>query len=259
MGGKTQKFVAFGCSHHPLHDPSATAWVVETVAKERPDVVAFLGDGLEANAASQWDDAKELAIALGDEYESLNAFLADLRKAAPKARRIYRAGNHEDNIVRAGRLDPRIRGLCDWRNPRNLPELSGWNASASYNYSRRHGCTWLGPQICLAHGFETTNANCEVEAMYFLRNSPYSLYACAHTHRPTPVTPIVWKSLPMDRWHANVGCLRNLEPGYMERKRKWAWGHAMLVGEYKPLKSPRMCREWDAEVRVLRMYDGEAA
>lgn len=253
---KSQKFVAFGCTHFPLHDPAAIDWVLEIIAKERPDVVVHLGDGVEANAASQWDDAREMAIALGDEYAALDAFLADVRKAAPRARRIYRAGNHESNITRAGRLDPRIRSLCDWRSLRNLPELSHWTVGSDYNYCRSRGCSLLGPQVCFAHGFETTPSQTLREAMYFLKNSPFGLYITAHTHRPQPVTPILWGDLPMDRWMANVGTLRDLDSAlYMERRRKWSWGQACLVGEAFPLKSQRMSKEWDAEVRIRRMYD----
>lgn len=253
---KSEKFVAFGCPHFPLQDDEAIGWLIDTIRREKPSVVAHLGDGIEANAASQWDDAKELAIELGDEYEAHNAFLAEVRKAAPNARRIFRAGNHSSNITAAGRLDKRIRKICDWRSPKNQPELAHWSVGAEYVYCRARGCSWLTPQVCLGHGHETTEGGVEVEAMYFTKNAPFSLYLTAHTHRPKPVSEIVWKKLPMDRWMGNVGTLRDMaSANYMDRKRRWEWGQACVVGEAMPLKSPRMSKEWSAETRVFRMYD----
>ncbi len=258
MTDRAQKIVAFGCTHHPLHDPAAIDFLLDTVVKEKPDVIVHLGDGIEANAASQWDDAKELAIDLGAEYDASNAFLADLRKAAPRARRKYLSGNHESNVTRAGRLDKRIRTICNWSNPRNQPELENWEVGKDYNYSHRLGSFWLGP-ICFSHGYETTTTQQEVEAIYFTRNWPYSLYVSAHTHRPARVDEIMFRNtLPMSRWRCNVGCLRDMNPSYMERNRKWAWGQGVFVGEAKPLKSPRLSKEWDGEIRVFKMYD-EAA
>lgn len=254
---KAEKFVAFGCPHFPLQDDVAIAWLIDTIVREKPSVIAHLGDGIEANAASQWDDAKELALALADEYEAHDAFLAQIRKAAPRARLIVRAGNHESNITRAGRLDPRIRSLCDWRSPKNQPELKHWSVGGEYKYCRTSGASWITPQVCVSHGYETSKSGLDVEAFYFLKNNPFSLYVSAHTHRPRPVAEIIWKGdLPMDRWTANVGTLRDMDSAtFMDRNRRWGWGQACVVGEAMPLKSPRMSKEWSAETRVFRMYD----
>jgi predicted phosphodiesterase len=256
---KALKLVAFSCTHHPLHDESAIDWLLGLIRRERPNVVAHLGDGIESNASSQWPDAMELGLDLADEFTSLNGFLADVRKAAPKGATLkYLPGNHEENILRAGRVDKRLRKLVDWRRPENIKEMANWEVGRSYNYSRRLGCSWLGP-VCLSHGYETTPTQASTEAIYFTRNWPNSLYIAGHTHRPVQVTQIEFKGgLALPHHYANVGCLRNLDPGYMERKRKWGWGQGAFVGEFMPLKSPRLSREWDGRVEVHRMYD-EAA
>jgi predicted phosphodiesterase len=252
------RLIAFGCPHFPLNDPCATEALIEEVVRVKPDVLAHLGDGIEANAASQWDDAKELAIELDAEYEAHNAFLERLRKAAPKARRIYRPGNHEANVVRAGRLDKRIRRTCDWRNAKNQSELEHWEVAPEYNYSRQHGATQLG-QIWLSHGFETTATQLARQALYFTRNCPFGLLLTAHTHRPAKVREVCYGDLPLNRYYGDVGCLRDLEPEYMKRNRKWGWGHAWFVGDFMELHSPRMSKEWDGEVKIVRMYDERVA
>jgi predicted phosphodiesterase len=257
--GKALKLAAFSCTHFPLNDPAATDWVIERVAKEKPDVIAHLGDGIEANAASQWGDAKELAIDLDAEYAAQNEFLAALRKAAPKARRIFRPGNHELNVMAAGRIDPRIRKICDWASPKNIPEWEHWQVERTYNYCRDLGCTQLGP-IFLSHGFETTPGQLATQAMYFLKNWPFALLLTGHTHRPQRIAEVKWQNnLPLNRFYGDVGCLRDLRPTYMDRKRKWGWGHAMFLGEFVELKSPRMAKEWGGEVEILRLYDDRAA
>jgi hypothetical protein len=254
---KTRKAVLFGCTHHPLQDPAAIGWVLDLIAAEKPDDIGYLGDGIEGNAASRWDDAVEMDIALEREFDTHNAFLAEIRKAAPKARRYYCAGNHDGNLLKGGRIDKRLRSLCDWSNPKNQPEWreGEWTLKKTHRLSRKDGCLWLGPQVCLAHGWATAAPKIDREAMYFLANAPFGLYATAHTHQPRERQQVRFGSLPMNRWHLNVGCLRDMDPEYMERCEKWNWGQAAAVVEYVPLKSPRMCREWDADLRVFRMYD----
>lgn len=256
-----RKAILFGCTHHPLHDPEAIAWVLDLIRAEKPDDIGYLGDGIEGNAASKWEDATEEANPLEAEFNSHNAFLTELRKAAPKAKRYFCAGNHDTNLLKPGRIDKRIRSLCDWANPKNQPEWEKghWTLQREYNKSRARGCLWLSPQVCLSHSWATTDAKADVEAMYFLANSPFGLYVGAHTHRPQDKRQVVFRTLPMSRWHMNTGCLRDMNPGYMERNAKWNWGQAAVVVEYSPLKSPRMCREWDAELRTFRMYDDIAA
>jgi hypothetical protein len=238
-----------------VHDRDAIAWVLDRVEREKPDVVALLGDGIEGNAASQWADAKEMNIPLKREFDSLNGFIKRLRERAPKAKRLYTAGNHCTNLMREARIDQRLRSLCDWADLKNVPEWEHWSLLKTYNYCRGRGSLWLGPQICFSHGYETTAPKINREAMYFTKNSPFSLYIHAHTHRPHEPRMVMLGDLPMDRWYANVGTLRDMNPAYMERKPKWNWGQAMIVGEVMPLKSPRMSREWDARLEVYRMYD----
>lgn len=255
MTEATTKIVAYGCKHCPLHDAGAIDWLIALITREKPDLVVDLGDGIEANAASKWEDAKELAISLADEYTAHNAILERIRKASPKANHWYIAGNHDDNINRIGRLDPRVRTLCDWSSLKNQPELQHWRVLRDYNYSRHRGCFSFGP-IFFSHGYETTATKQGKEALYFTKNWPFSLYLSAHTHRPTEVRGVCWNDMPLDRWYANVGTMRDMDSAlYMDRKAKWNWGQAAAVIETKALKSPRQSKEWDARVEVFRMYD----
>jgi hypothetical protein len=254
---KPLKAIIFGCTHMPFHDGAAIDWLLSRIAKERPDHVAFIGDALEGNAASRWPDAIELNVSLEAEFTALNTFLADVRKASPKSERRFLAGNHDNNLLGKGRIDQRVRSLCDWKSEKNVPEWKAgqWKITPDYAFCRSRGAGWLGQQICVSHGYETTATRMDREALYYTATSPNSLYISAHTHRVEHPKQVAWGDLPMGRWRANVGCLRDLKPGYMERKATWNWSHGLVFVEFTPLKSPRMHREWEARTEIFKMYD----
>lgn len=242
------RWAAFGCPHVPLHDREATGWMLDTIARHRPDVVVHLGDGHEADSASRWPS--EYAWTLADEFEAHNKFLAAVGKAAPKARKVFCWGNHDANLLAINRLDRRVRGLCDPRQ--HEPELRGWQ-HVPYIYCRTRGVYRLG-QVTFAHGYEHASRSGEYQAI--LLGQPYGLLVAAHTHRPEPVTQAMRSpTVPLPYWYSNVGCLRDLKPPYVERKRTHAWGHAVALGEADNVKSPRLRRCWDARVEVFRWYD----
>jgi predicted phosphodiesterase len=246
-------FLAFSCTHCPLQDDEAVAWVLGHIAKRKPDVVIHLGDGHEGDAASRWND--EALHDLMAEYEAHNRLLASIRKAAPNnSRLVFLQGNHDANILARDRLDPRVRELLDWR--RHEPELEHWDTKAEYEYDRKRGCFRIG-QVCFAHGYDVSDAGIRREALYFARE--FGLYVHGHTHRPTPEGPpgqlCATTNTPLNWWRANPGCLRELKPDYVKRKNTQLWGQGIVVGSATPLKSPRARKCWEAETIIFRDYD----
>jgi predicted phosphodiesterase len=246
------KFAAFGCTHCPLQDDEAVAWAVEQVARHKPDVVVHLGDGHEADSASRWPT--EYDWSLEDEFDAHNTLLAKFRKAAPDAQRIMLPGNHDANLSACGRIDKRLRSLADFR--KHEPEMAHWRMPASYVYCRKTGCWRLG-EVVFAHGYECGQSSDRDHAIYFANE--FGLYVGAHTHRPTPdgapVQCRMTATRPLRYWYANVGCLRDLKPDYMARKRSELWGQAVVLGSVEVTKSPRRDRTWEAETRIFRMFD----
>ena len=243
------KFIFFGCVHAPLQDPEAVAALLEGIRRFKPDVVIHGGDGHEADAACRFHS--EYEFTLEDEYASHNAFLADLHKAAPNAQRVFLLGNHDNNLLKWGRLDKRVRKVADFRL--HEPELTHWKL-LPYLHDRRNGCFRIG-QVVFIHGFSVcTNAD-ELETFYF--TNEYGLCCRAHTHRPTVGIErcMRTKRIPLRYWYANAGCLRHLKPEYVKTQNTEMWGHAYIKGEALPLKSPRLTREWSAEVVHISGYD----
>lgn len=252
---KKVKWLAYGCPHFPLHDPEAISWVLEQIREYKPNVIEFLGDGIEADAASKF--GSEYEFTLEDEFVAHNNHLADVRKIAPaNCSLIYHAGNHFENCIEWNRLEKKIRGLCDprkWRPDKGERELDNWQYIPYIN-DRVKGAHRIG-QVVFCHGFATSADAGDLEAPYFCNE--YGLYVHAHTHRPTDGVKQCHrtKARPLRYWYANAGCQRDLKPNYVRRKNTETWGHACVVGESYVTRSPRRSKYWDAEVRLFQTYD----
>ncbi len=248
-------FAAFSCPHCPLQDKKAVDWMLGRIEKEQPDVVVHLGDGHEADSASRWPS--EYDWSLEDEFNEHNKFLVSVRKVTPKSRHVFLPGNHDANLQEIGRIDKRIRSQCNYRDAKNEPELAEhWEHPCEYVYDRRRGVFRIGP-VAFAHGYECGGNGDEFQAI--LLGVPYGLFIAGHTHRPTPTLMRARRTVavPLPYWYLNAGCLRDLKPTYMKRKRSHLWGQGLVLGEAMETKSPRMSRAWDARVEIFRMGDDE--
>lgn len=256
-----KRWVAFSCVHAPEHDQSAVDWLCEIIREHKPDVLISLGDDLEADGASRWPS--EAAYALIDEYEADDRIKAQIAKAAPRAELVRLMGNHCHNILDQGRINPKLRELCDWRTPQythkgvqvNANSLR-WRVAGTYDFCRRRGVYRLG-QATFGHGWMTSvNAGRDQSV---LLGTPYGLFVSGHTHAPESVSQAkMTGKVPLPYWYANAGTLRNLDPEYMRRNNAFHWGQACVIGESDmragPAKSPRMSRCWAAETIVKDMY-----
>lgn len=242
---KSLRFIAFSCPHCPLQDDRAIGALLSVIAREKPHVVVHLGDGHEADAASRWPS--EYGWTLDEEFAAHDDLLRAVRKSAPRARRVFLPGNHEDNMLSWNRIDRRVRGLCDYRQSDELRHY--WEQPAEYIYDKRKGVFRLG-QVVFAHGYEHGISGDEAQA--FLLGDPGGLVVLGHTHRPTELTQARrTATIPLPYWHINAGCLRNLKPPYMRRKRSHLWGHACVVGHANPSARGKLDRQWDA--RLVRL------
>lgn len=255
------RFASISCLHAPFSDPDAVQWAIEQIREFQPDYLISLGDDLEGDGASRWPS--EEGHALIDEYAADDENKRLLAEAAPRAKRIRLMGNHCFNILDQGRINPKLRELCDWRIPQftrggvqvNKNALK-WDVKGSYDFCRRRGVFRLG-QVTFGHGW-LTGAKCDAHHSVLL-GTPYGLFVGGHTHRPTAVQQATMSSkVPLPYWYANAGCLRNLDPEFMRRHNAFNWGQAIVLGEADmrcgPAKSPRMSRCWNAETRIKEMY-----
>lgn len=260
------KFATASCMHAPHTDKDAFDWYLGQLENFQPDVVVSLGDDLEADGASRW--GSEDKHTLIDEYSADDENKRRIFEVTPNAKHVRLMGNHCFNILDKGRIDPKLRELCDWRIPQyshkgvqvNENALK-WKVVSSYDFCRRRGVYRLG-QVTFGHGW-LTNANCDAHHSVML-GTPHGLFIGGHTHSPTSVTQAKMTSkVPIPYWFANAGCLRNLDPEFMRRNNSFNWGHGAVFGEADvrcgPSKSPRMSRCWTAETRIKEMYSDWAS
>lgn len=250
------RFLAFSCPHVPFEDAAAIAWLHSKIQEHKPDLLVHLGDGHEADAASKWENEHDTPFTLKDEFDHHNELLKSLRKSAPaNCRRVFLPGNHDDNIMAAGRIDKRIRDLCDYRLHESEFRDGNWKIPCEYVYDRKRGTFRIG-QVTFSHGFEAGNSSDEMQSI--LLGVPFGLLVSGHTHRVQHVQRAYkTKQVPLPYWYANPGCMRDMKPEYVKRKRTHQWGQAIVVGEASDLKSPRVSKEWSAHVEVFRMSDDE--
>lgn len=239
--------------HVPHHDPESLAWAVGLIEQWKPDHLIMGGDLIDANAASRWPN--EYEHTLKDEYRWGNEILKDLRSAAPKnCTCVWIWGNHEDNIRSANRVPKDLRSLVQIED--HIPEYQNWK---HIPYTRHHiKGSYRRGQVSFIHGHVTTDAAMDEQAIKMANYEPFSLTISGHTHRPTlAVKQVMLRRFGLPHWRADAGCHMNWDSAeYMKRLDMTQWGHACVLTEQIPIKSPRKSREWNAEIKV-REFAGD--
>ena len=248
---KPVKFLFISDLHCPLIDLQSMEYVYKRIGEYKPDEIIIGGDLFEADSASRWPSEHDFTLA--DEFKCANEILANIRKSAGKSKLIFLPGNHDDNIIGINRIDKKLRGLCDYRNGANVPELQNWLQPCKYIYDRKRGSYKIG-QVVFSHGYEANATSGRVEAVYMANE--YGLYVHGHTHRPHEVKQaMLTGGVPLRFWYANAGTLRQFDCDYMMRKRQALWGSAIITGEAMPIKSPRIGKQWSAQTEIFKMYN----
>lgn len=256
-----KKFLAFSCPHAPLQDNEHIEWICQHIRKHKPDVLVCLGDLHEMDSASRWPS--EYDFDLHDEYVEANGLLKKVRTAAPAhCDCVLLPGNHDENLMEVGRVNPKLRELTCWRQRQwyantwlNEELLTKWNFKTPYKYAQE-GVYRLG-QVTFLHGYEAGQSADEYQSI--LLGVPYGLSVAGHTHKPVQVTQACkTKTVPLPYWYANAGCSRVMDCSYMTRKRQHQWGQALVLGDCdeKAVRSKMPTSpQWNAETIVRKMYE----
>lgn len=242
-------FLAFSCVHIPFQDKGGVKWLLDAIEDKRPDVVVCLGDLFDANAASRWPN--EYKHTLEEEYVGSNDLLKTIRKdiLKDKSTCVWLKGNHEANVLAPCRVKKDLRSLVSFE--KHIDEHTHW-LHRPYIYHPLSGTYRLG-QVTFAHGYE---AGQNGDARQSVRlGVPYGLAVLGHTHRPERVTQTRLGGVDLPYHYVNTGSFINMNPPpqYVMRSNTQRWGQGYVHGEAKELKSPRLSRNWDAELVVRKM------
>ena len=208
-------------THIPYHDTPALNAALEWADQHKVDCVLLNGDIIDFYSTSNWNN-NPAARDLVTEVELTKDFLLHIRKRYPKAKVIYKKGNHEE------RLDHYIWRKCPelWGLPnltlQNVLELD--NMKVELVEDQR--IIKLG-KLSVLHGHEfprgmTSPVN--PARGFYMRGNECVLGG--HYHRSSEHTEPTMTGRDVTTWSA--GCLCNLNPEY-SRLNKWNHGAAYVT------------------------------
>lgn len=90
--------VAVNDQHFPFQDPVAISLSTEFIRSSKPDAIDVLGDLLDFYGLSRFDKDPGRTGSLQEEIDEAGEYLAELRRAAPRAEIRYSLGNHENRL-----------------------------------------------------------------------------------------------------------------------------------------------------------------
>lgn len=226
MGSRTRKdarrsrFVYLPDSHGVFADPEAVACSLAFVRAHKPDLVVCGGDHVDFYQLSKFDKDPQRVLGLQDDLDAGQAFVAAVRKAAPKASMVYLQGNHEHRLTR-----------WLWSKGAELLKLRGLNVPSLLHLSK-YGCRYVEEGVLqvgaltFKHG-DVVRSRSGYTATGELEREGTS--GCSgHTHRIGEVSKT--NRGGTYKW-VEAGCLCGLKPEYA-RGRVMDWQHGLAYGAF---------------------------
>lgn len=206
--------------HIPYHDKAALMEAIAYGKKNAADLVILNGDTADFFALSFWEkDPRKRDFA--GELETTRNFLNSLRKQFPKARIIFKLGNHEERWERYMRVKaPELLGISEFELG---PMLHLDNLGIELVGDKRP--IKLG-DLNIIHGheyrFAFTNPVNPARGL-FLRCKAFAL--CGHLHQSSYHQEKTVEQSVLATW--STGCLCDLHPEYMPMN-NWCHGFAFV-------------------------------
>lgn len=212
--------------HLNFHDSQALEVALEHLEYQAPDTIILLGDVVDFYAISFFQRDPELRN-LVNEVKSLRQFLQHLRGRFPKARIIYKDGNHEERLQRyVWERIPEISALMTHDGVRVFSmEFIANSSSVGVELVGDKRPILLGEHLHLLHGHEfrkpMTNPVNPARGL-FLRTGCNAM--CGDLHQTSQHTE---SGLAKTVSTYSIGCLCELHPAYMPLN-KWNHGFATV-------------------------------
>lgn len=202
--------------HIPFHDRPALLSAIEYGKKNGVDTVLLNGDTSDFFSVSFWEkDPRKRKFK--EELETTKEFLRSLREVFPKARIIYKIGNHEERWERYMRVKaPEVLDVAAFQFEAIL-ELAKYGIELVTDKRPVR----LG-ELNVIHGheyrFAISNPVSPARGL-FLKCKAYAL--CGHFHQASYHTDKTVEQKVLATW--STGCLCDLHPEYMPMN-NWCHG-----------------------------------
>lgn len=206
--------------HLPYHRKDPLMLALKHGRKNDVDVVLLNGDTIDFYQLSRFNKDPRARNAV-EEIKLTREFLAYLRSYFPKARIIFKMGNHDERYdLHMQKNSPELIGL-DTFEFANVIQLDKFGIEMV----RDSRVVRLG-KLNVIHGheyrFAISNPVSPARGL-FLRTMAYSM--CAHFHQKTEHSENTIEGKPITTW--STGCLCDLHPMYA-RYNKWSNGFAFV-------------------------------
>jgi len=205
--------------HVPYHDTNAVETAIEYGKKIKPTIILLNGDIGDFYAISRHD--KDPSRVLKDELDAIRQFLFWLRQSFPKARIIYKIGNHENRMERfLVKYAPVLLGVTDFEIS-TLLRFDELKIELADNLQ-----LVMAGKLPIYHGHELPQgiSNPVNPARGMWMRVQESLL-CGHWHRTSEHTESTGLT---KKYHScwSAGCLCDLSPDYAIVNR---WNHGFVV------------------------------
>jgi hypothetical protein len=236
----------YGDVHFPFQDDVALDLLYQITGVVKPNLVACHGDLLDCYSISSFAKQLQHRPSLRDEIDLAVDHFETMNGLAPKARRLFFKGNHEDRLQREIRrmatkpeaLEilrlPTIESALTWPALLNLAQLNWEYHDRRYN---------LFDKIILKHGNVVRKWSAYSAKEECGRYSKSGI--SGHTHRRGVFEHTDWNGV--HAWWEH-GCLCDLEPEYVEDPN---WQQGFLVVTWTEDRE-------SFGVEEVRIHDGTA-
>ena len=143
----------------PTHDESALAAALAVTAAAKPDLVVLVGDNLDLPEMSKYRLTAPYQNTTQATIDRAAVLCAEVRHAAPDARIVWIAGNHEERLPRylidnaAAAFGLRRGNIPDAWPVMSVPYLCRLDDyGIEYLSGYPTGCVWITPKLRVIHG-----------------------------------------------------------------------------------------------------------
>lgn len=213
-----QRILVLSDIHYPFHDEDALTAAINYGVDNDPTIVLLNGDTIDCHELSDYDrDPRRRYTDI--EMKMIGNELRIFKEAFPKARIIWKEGNHEERLDRyMRRRAPELYGLPGM----DIPGLVTMNNDAD----TMRGVEWVSGKrviraghLAFLHGHEFRGGGGVNPARWlYLRTGENS--TCGHFHKTSEHSETNLARKQIGAW--STGCLSELTPAYMPHNK---WNH----------------------------------
>lgn len=223
--------------HIPFHNRKTVELAIKTAREYKAAGVLLNGDILDYHGISRFDRTPD-DVRYQAEITAGRQFFEYLRNELPRARIVYKGGNHEERLfLYLVRKAPELFGL----DVLTTPALLQLDRHAVEYYEDRR-VVKLG-KLSVIHGHEYPGASNPVNPARGLFLRAKSTALTSHFHQSSEHHEPTIGGKPMGAW--SIGCACQLNPLWHPFS-KWNHGYAMV----------RIYKQGEFSVRNLRVMDG---